>query len=109
VEWETEVQFTKKLAAKAVENAKPGRHADGDGLYLIVEPSGAKRWLLYLYVKGQGGRREMGLGTWPKITLQQARDDARLHRIDAQRGTPPRVAGATRGSISTRRSSFTAL
>ena len=83
------MQFTRKLTAKAVEKAKPGRHADGDGLYLIVEPSGAKRWLLYVYVKGQGRRREMGLGTWPKITLQQARDDARLHRIDAQRGIDP--------------------
>jgi Arm domain-containing DNA-binding protein len=25
---------------------KPGRYADGNGLYLIVEPSGAKRWML---------------------------------------------------------------
>jgi integrase len=83
------VQFTRKLTAKAVEKTKPGRHADGDGLYLIVEPSGAKRWLLYVYVKGQRRRREMGLGTWPKITLQQARDEARLHRIDAQHGIDP--------------------
>jgi len=83
------MQLTKKLTAKAVENAKPGRHADGGGLYLIVEPSGAKRWLLYVYVKGNGRRREMGLGSWPKITLQQARDDARQHRTDAQRGVDP--------------------
>jgi hypothetical protein len=25
---------------------KPGRHADGNGFYLVVEPSGAKRWVL---------------------------------------------------------------
>ena len=39
-----------------------------------------------MYVKGHGHRREMGLGTWPKITLQHAREGARQHRIDAQRG-----------------------
>ena len=25
---------------------EPGRYGDGNGLYLIVEPSGAKRWML---------------------------------------------------------------
>lgn len=25
---------------------KPGRYADGNGLYLVVDPSGAKRWFL---------------------------------------------------------------
>ena len=37
MEWETEVQFTKKLAAKAVENAKLGRH--GNGIPWIVTES----------------------------------------------------------------------
>lgn len=31
----------------------------------------------------------MGLGSWSKITLQHARDDAHQHRIDAQRGIDP--------------------
>ena len=25
---------------------EPGRYADGNGLYLVVEPTGAKRWVL---------------------------------------------------------------
>ncbi|MEJ0097701.1 MAG: Arm DNA-binding domain-containing protein [Bauldia sp.] len=32
------------LRVKALD--KPGRYADGNGLYLIVDPSGAKRWVL---------------------------------------------------------------
>ena len=40
--------------------SKPGRYADGNGLYLMVEPSGAKRWVLRTVVRGK--RRDMGLG-----------------------------------------------
>ena len=36
----------KKLSARAVATiAKPGRHSDGDGLYLNVTRSGARSWL----------------------------------------------------------------
>jgi hypothetical protein len=45
-----------KLSAVQVRNAKPGRHADGKGLYLLVKPKrnrktgtiepGAKSWVL---------------------------------------------------------------
>lgn len=50
-----------KLTAKFVEKAKPGRHADGDGLYLLVKPSGAKSWVLRVQVDGR--RRDIGLGS----------------------------------------------
>ena len=40
--------------------SKPGRYGDGNGLYLIVDKSGAKRWMLRTVV--QGRRRDMGLG-----------------------------------------------
>jgi hypothetical protein len=30
---------------------EPGRYADGNGLYLIVDRSGAKRWLLRTVVR----------------------------------------------------------
>jgi len=35
-----------QLTAISAKNAKPGRHSDGKGLYLLVKPSGAKSWLL---------------------------------------------------------------
>jgi hypothetical protein len=39
---------------------KPGRYADGNGLYLKVSPSGAKRWELRTVVRGK--RCDIGLG-----------------------------------------------
>ncbi len=50
-----------KLTAKSVLNAKPGRHADGGGLYLLVKPTGARSWLLRVQVDGR--RRDIGLGS----------------------------------------------
>lgn len=50
-----------KLTAIKVKNAKPGRHADGDGLFLYVKESGARTFVLR--VQYQGNRRDIGLGT----------------------------------------------
>ena len=59
-----------KLSARTVATlAKRGRHSDGGGLYLVIEPSGSRRWA---FLFRQNGRlREMGLGAparsrWPK-------------------------------------------
>lgn len=49
-----------KLTAKAIQTAKPGRHADGGGLYLLVKPTGARSWVLRVQVNGQ--RRDIGIG-----------------------------------------------
>src|SRR3546814_8277351 len=49
------------LTALQVRNAKPGRHADGRGLYLLVRPSGSRSWVLRTQVEGK--RRERGLGS----------------------------------------------
>ncbi len=39
-----------KLTKKLVENLGPGRHGDGNGLYLVVDPSGARRWIVQVVV-----------------------------------------------------------
>ncbi|WP_243652090.1 Arm DNA-binding domain-containing protein [Primorskyibacter sedentarius] len=44
--------LTGKLTKKLVENLGPGRHGDGSGLYLVVDPSGARRWIVRVVVKG---------------------------------------------------------
>ena len=50
----------KKLSARAVATiTAPGRHSDGNGFYLVVDASGAKRWL-YLF-RWQGKLKEMGI------------------------------------------------
>jgi len=50
-----------RLTALKVRNAKPGRHGDGDGLYLLVKPTGARSWLLR--IQREGKRQDIGLGS----------------------------------------------
>ena len=65
----------------------PGRHADGGGLYLVVDPSGAKRWLLRVVVRGR--RRDIGLGGLSTSSLAMAREQAALYRGVARSGGDP--------------------
>ncbi|WP_146592451.1 tyrosine-type recombinase/integrase [Puniceibacterium confluentis] len=55
----------------SIKNAEPGRLSDGRGLILDKSPTGSGRWL-YRY-QHLGKRRDMGLGSWPTISLAQAR------------------------------------
>ena len=85
-----------KLTKKLVENLGPGRHGDGNGLYLVVDPSGARRWIVRVVVKGQKNRRggplrtDFGLGGADLVTLNQARDRALEYRRMARQGLNPR-------------------
>jgi integrase len=79
-----------KLTAKSVERAKPGRHADGLGLYLLVSKTGAKSWVLRVQVHGR--RRDIGLGSIAELTLAEARDKARELRKVAKSGRDPIAA-----------------
>ena len=65
----------------------PGWHADGNGLYLVIESSGAKRWMQRLVI--QGRRRDIGLGSVKIVTLEEARDCAVRHRRIARAGGDP--------------------
>lgn len=76
------------LTAVGVKKAtKPGRHADGNGLYLVVDPSGAKRWVLRVVVKGK--RRDIGLGGTSTVSLADARGEAMRLRGMARKGGDP--------------------
>src|SRR6516164_9304694 len=61
---------TRRLSARKVETIRrPGYHADGDGLYLVVDQSGARRWAFIYHTDGK--RREMGLGSIDPITARR--------------------------------------
>ncbi|MDA0665084.1 MAG: tyrosine-type recombinase/integrase [Proteobacteria bacterium] len=85
-----------KLTKKLAENLGVGRHGDGNGLYLVVDPSGARRWIVRVTVKGQKNkmgaplRTDFGLGGADVVTLHQARDRALEYRRMAKRGLNPR-------------------
>lgn len=69
---------------------KKGRYADGNGLYLVVDQSGAKRWLLRTVVYGR--RRDLGLGSLRLVSLAEAREKARHYRKIAREGGDPIAA-----------------
>jgi integrase len=66
---------------------KPGRYADGNGLYLKVAPSGAKRWELRTVVKGK--RCDIGLGGLKVVSLAEAREEAGRYRAIARNDGDP--------------------
>jgi integrase len=65
----------------------PGRYSDGGGLYLEVDPSLARRWMLRISVHGR--RRDMGLGGFPLVGLAEAREEALNNRRIARAGGDP--------------------
>jgi integrase len=76
------------LSAVRVRNEKlPGRYADGNGLYLVVDPSGARRWLLRIVIEGK--RRDLGLGSAVLVPLAEAREKALAYRKIARQGGNP--------------------
>jgi hypothetical protein len=65
----------------------PGFYSDGNGLYLRVDASGSKRWVLR--TKVQGRRRDIGLGGFSYTSLMEARARARILRKIAREGGDP--------------------
>src|SRR5437879_2172509 len=78
----------KALSATKVRTVmKPGRYADGNGLYSIVDPSRAKRWMLRTLVHGK--RCDLGLGGLSLVAHAEAREEAgRLRKIARAGGDP---------------------
>jgi integrase len=60
-----------RLTDRAVKTAAAGRYGDGDGLQLIVSDNGRRKWVLRFQLNG--ARRDMGLGSYPAVTLSEAR------------------------------------
>lgn len=80
-----------KLTAMTVRAAKkPGRYHDGQGLMLLVKPSGARSWLVRVQVDGK--RRDFGLGSANAISLSEAREGASETRKLFRGGTDPSAA-----------------
>ena len=75
------------LSAAFLRSAPPGRYADGNGLYLFVQPSGTRSWIQRLVVRGR--RRELGLGSLALVPLPEAREKALVNRKLAREGGDP--------------------
>jgi integrase len=89
-----------RLSARSVSTVKEtGLHADGGGLYLRVDKTGAKRWA-FLF-RWRGKRTEMGLGSVLTVSLADARERAKEARQAILDGENPiekrRREGTARG------------
>jgi integrase len=77
------------LTPLAVKNAKPGRHADGGGLHLLVKESGTRSWVYRFMLNGKS--RDIGLGAaGPNgMSLANARDARDALRLKVKGGIDP--------------------
>lgn len=74
------------LTAQQVKHAKPGKHHDGSGLYLVVTDK-SKKWVQRGTVNGK--RREWGLGAFKDIGLAEVREKASAYRRMIKNGIDP--------------------
>jgi integrase len=81
-----------KLVAAKVNTAGPGKHHDGGnrGLYLRVDPNGARFWVQRITIHGK--RREIGLGSPPRVSLAKAREEADRNKLMVRAGGDPLAA-----------------
>jgi len=66
---------------------RQARLTDGAGLYLEISPAGSKRWFWKFYPDGKESR--LALGTYPGLTLKQAREARDAARKARQGGINP--------------------
>lgn len=80
------------LSDTAVRQAKPGDKGyalvDGDGLSLFVAPTGAKSWHFRFRLAGK--QQRISFGTYPELTLKDARAKREEARAIVARGMDPR-------------------
>ena len=83
-------KLSNALTPLTVKNAKPGRHADGGGLHLLVKKTGARSWVYRFMLRGRA--RDIGLGAAAgpdAISLADARDAAAVLRLKVKAGIDP--------------------
>jgi integrase len=85
-----------RLTALNIENWKPSTERqevlDRDGLYFIVQPSGVKSWALRYRRRTDGKAIKHTIGSYPMLTLKDARSAAIALRAEIERGADPHGA-----------------
>jgi integrase len=72
---------------KAKPQNKPYKLKDGEGLFLLIHPNGGKYWRFrYMYA---GKEKMLALGTYPEISLLEARDKRLAARKLVAAGSDP--------------------
>jgi integrase len=85
-------QINRLTALRVEKQRKPGLYPDGNGVYLQVtlgaDGSPCKSWLFRFRMQGRR-ERKMGLGAFPDVSLQEARDKASSARKLCKDGVDP--------------------
>lgn len=79
--------LTNVLGQLRTKNLGPGKHTDGQGLWLVKRSKDAGKWILRLSFRGK--RREMGFGRWPDVSIAEARERAAEARKTLRDGADP--------------------
>jgi integrase len=80
-------RLTDAAAVKRKPSDKRVEVHDGNGLYLVIQPSGAKSWAYRYRVDGKS--RKLTLGTFPALSIAEARQNAAGAAVKVQRGVDP--------------------
>jgi len=83
-----------KLNDKQIQAIKPAekqvKYSDGDGLTLVVMPSGSKLWQLRYRIGGRAGKEKtLSIGQYPFVSLKEAREQAIQARKLIANGADP--------------------
>src|SRR4051794_1861418 len=85
-----------KLTPKTIEHLKPRDRrveiadAGAAGLYLLLQPSGHRSWAVRYRANGQPIK--LTLGSWPQLSLHDARVAAAKAREQVAKGNDPAAA-----------------
>ena len=94
----TNRKYPMPLTAIFVRTIKPlhrvHRYSDKHGLLLAVQRTGSKQWIQRIVIAGK--RCDLGLGSYPYISLAEARERAIINKADVMRGRDPRKPKAPR-------------
>jgi len=75
-----------------------GKWCDGNNLWFVVSQNQTAKWVLR-YTRA-GRRHEMGLGSYPQVSLKEARSQAMLHLSEVRHGKDPIAERTTKSNRS---------
>ncbi|WP_256972079.1 Arm DNA-binding domain-containing protein [Paraburkholderia caledonica] len=79
------------LTDTAIPNAKPTdkqqKLFDGGGLFVLIKPTGGKRWVLKYRFAGK--EKSLALGTYPEVPLAEAGSGAMMPRKSWRQASTP--------------------
>lgn len=84
--------LTDTFIKQAKPSGKPAgdKHTDGDGMYLLIKPTGGKYWRMDYTIHGK--RKTLAIGVYPATSLAQARKLRLAAREQIAQGIDPSAA-----------------